>query len=60
MEISMACKLALKSIENEIKILNLIIDDKNDRIKELEQQLEQEKAKNTVTTEKKYVGYNIL
>ena len=43
MEISMACKLALKSIENEIKILNLIIDDKNDRIKELEQQLEQER-----------------
>lgn len=60
MEISMACKLALKSIENEIKILNLIIDDKNDRIKELEQQLEQEKAKNIVTTERKYVGYNTL
>lgn len=45
--------LALKVIENEIKFLYKLLEDKDARIKELEKQIQKEK-----TTE--YVGYNTL
>lgn len=39
--------LALKVIENEINFLYKLIEDKDERIKELEKQLQKEREKNT-------------
>lgn len=43
----MSSGLALKVIENELAFLNKLIEDKDKKIKDLEHQLMQERAKNT-------------
>ena len=40
--------LALKVIENEIKFLYRLLEDKDARIKELEKQIQKEREKNTI------------
>ena len=64
----MSSRLAIKVIENELAFLNRLIEDKDRKIKELEQQLEQEKLKNAFNIgsikaepiERKFVSYNTL